>query len=154
MLRCDNATVTEQTWRPTPLQRTGYIGVGLVSGALASGGLVAGVLSPDTLPWSFVVAVLVGAGAIGFWLAATRSAITASDDGVTVRGLLSTTQIPWIDVARCVPGYSGIAIVRRDGSVVNASAVQKSNYSRVAGRRARADEIAEELETRARSVAP
>lgn len=121
---------------------------------MASGGLVAGVLTPETLPWSFVVAVMSGAGAIGFWLAATRSAVTASDDGVTVRGLLSTTQIPWGDVVRCVPGYAGIAIVQRDGSVVNASAVQKSNYSRATGRRTRADEVAEELETRARSAAP
>lgn len=153
-VRCDDGAVSEQTWRPPPLLRAAYFLSGTLLGALATGGIVSGFVAPDSRPWSFVVAAMTSAGAVGFWLAATRPALTASDDGVTVRGALTTTQVGWTDVIRCVPGYSGIAIVRRDGSVITANAVQKSNYAQAAGRRTRADEVAKAIEARARSFAP
>jgi len=65
-----------------------------------------------------------------------------------VRNPLSTTRVASADILDCTPGYSGLAISTRSGTVV-AWAVQKSNLASWLHESTRADDVATFIKSRA-----
>lgn len=78
-----------------------------------------------------------------------RSRVVCASDAVEVVGLVTRRRIGWHEVVGATPGYWGLQIDLRDGSVVIAGAVQKANVSVWLGRRTRSDELAELIASRA-----
>jgi hypothetical protein len=122
--------------------------LGAALGAFAIGFAVHTALDPTGLGYAVLLILIVGPASVAFWLYALRVSITASDNGVTVVSLTGTTRIAWDEIMHCTPGYWGIEITLRDGTVVNASAIQKPNYATWLKRRTRADEVADALNAR------
>ena len=121
-------------------------------GGFAVFAVVSAVVDPTVAGWALLLAVMTGAVAVGFFLYAFRVCLSAADDGLIVRSLSAETRIPWDDIVDCAPGYFGIRITRRDGSSVNASAVQRPNYAVWLKRESRADRVAAEIRRRAKSA--
>jgi hypothetical protein len=92
--------------------------------------------------------LIVGILPVGFWLGALRPFIRAEESGVTVRNPLSTTHVSYADIVGCTPGYSGLAIRTRSGTVV-AWAVQTTNIASWLHKHTRADDVAAFIESRA-----
>jgi Bacterial PH domain len=122
-------------------------------GVLAVVSIASAVLDPSVAGWALLAAALTGAAAVGFFMYTFRVSLTAVDEGLTVRSLASETRIPWADIVDCAPGYYGIRITRRDGSSVNASAVQTPNYAAWFKLESRADEVSAEIRRRTESAA-
>lgn len=146
---------TEQVWTPRPLARAAalvFVAVGVLgalSGVVSAVVLAAQARAGDAAT-GIDVAMLCAPLAVAGWRLGLHPLIATGPEGVTIRNPVATTFVPWSDIQRCTPGYSGITIVRRDGSRVVAWAVQKSNAARWLNRRVRADDVADHLESRSR----
>ena len=123
-----------QTWGVTPAGKIGAIVAGVV--VTGYGYAVAG-------PVFGTVALVVSAA--GIWLAAFRPSLTLTAGELIVRNPWSTTTIPLADVKGFGGAYAGLSIERHSGGSVAAWAVQKSNAAKWAGKRTRADEVADAI---------
>ena len=76
-----------------------------------------------------------------------RLRIVADDHGITVVNYASTRQLRWGEISGIDsrPGYSSIVIHLKDGSMVMAKALQKSNLMRLLGSGARFDQVVSQL---------
>jgi ABC-type sugar transport system permease subunit len=126
--------------------------IGSVLGAFAIGFAIAAVLDPSGVGWALLLILMVVPAAVAFWLYALRVSITASEEGVCINSLSRTTRVSWDEISHCTPGYWGIEISLHDGTIRNASAVQKPNYATWFKLRTRADEVADALNARASGV--
>jgi hypothetical protein len=138
--------VDERIWRVRPLERFvawsalvaivpfGAIGVrnAIVDGRV----LFAGVM--------FVACVL---HMVGCWRVGLRPRVVAGSNGVEVRNAFTTRHVSWEAVLTCMPTRSGLAIVQRDGRLVMARAVQRTNGS------TRAEVVAYQVRRRSMLVA-
>jgi len=134
----------DRTWRTTPLARGGSA---LVAVGLAALGVVSAVLAVlDFTPSGLLLAVLCWAAAAVFVLVPFRAFIRVDAAGVSYRNLFATRTVPWSQLRTCRAGYSGISLLRVDGSAANAFAVQKSNMAAWRHWKTRADEVCEVIE--------
>jgi hypothetical protein len=134
----------EQTWRTTLLARGGSAAVAAGMAALGVFAAVQAVL--DFTGAALLLAVMCFATAAVMVGVPFRAFIRVDEVGVSCRTLVATRTIPWADLRGCRAGYSGIALLGVDGSVVNAFAVQKSNLATWRHWRTRADEVCEIIE--------
>lgn len=79
--------------------------------------------------------------ALACWRA-VNSALTLTQTELVIRNPVLTYQVKLEDIIDVRPGYSGIEVMKSDGSKVSAWAVQKANYSAWAGKETRADVVA------------
>jgi hypothetical protein len=133
-----------QTWRPTQVAR---IGGAVVAAACASLGVFALVASVGDLSGAgLAFGALMIAGAALSLVVPFGAYIRIGHDGVSYRNFISTTTIVWTDLQACKAGYSGIALLRIDGTVSVGFAVQKSNLATWRHWRTRADEVVHSIE--------
>ncbi|MGI8806519.1 MAG: PH domain-containing protein [Acidimicrobiales bacterium] len=129
-------------WRISPPWR--QLAAGSV--VLAVGGfLIAALFDPTWLPGLISVGPLASIVVLNV----LRPSIEASPDSLRIQNPFRTYVVRWDEIRSVVPGYRGLQIELSDGSVVNAFAAQKSNWSSWRHRSTRADEIAAELLRRA-----
>lgn len=136
-------------WRPSKVAFVGIytfamfmvlVGVAILGVAADEGEALQGAL--------FAVVAFGGPAAVAIvWV--QRCRVVCSSDAVEVVGLVTRRRIGWHEVVGANPGYWGLQIHLRDGSVVVAGAVQKANVSVWLKRRTRSDELAELIEARA-----
>jgi hypothetical protein len=79
---------------------------------------------------------------------AFRPHITVTSTGLVVQSPIQRANMKFADILWVRPGYYGLLIRTRDGRVVSAWAVQKSNAARWAKKRTRADDVADAIISR------
>lgn len=136
------------TWRP---KRSSAAALYVVATAcLFLAGMVAAEATAGDGPalgWvSAAALVTVALIAAGY---ARRACIVADADGVEVVNLLRRERCAWHEILWAKPGYSGMVVQLRDGNIVEAMAVQKSNVSAWLRRSTRADAVAAQITERA-----
>ena len=134
----------EQTWRTTRLARVG--GAGVAAGTAALGIFAAVETVLDFTGAALLLAVLCLAAAAAMVAIPFRAFIRVDEAGVSYRTLLATQTIPWAELRGCRAGYGSIALLRVDGSIANAFAVQKSNLAMWRHWNTRADEVCAVIE--------
>lgn len=82
------------------------------------------------------------------WRGALHPVVRADDHELTIRNPLGTHRLAWADIEGATPGYSGVAVHRREGASVTAWAVQKSNLASWRNKRTRADEFCDYVNSR------
>jgi hypothetical protein len=138
--------VDERIWRVRPLERfvawlalvaiVPFGAIGVRSAIVDGRGLFASVIA--------VACVL---HMIGCWRVGLHPRVVAGSDGVEVRNAFTSRHVSWDAVLTCMPTRSGLAIVQRDGRLVMARAVQRTNGS------TRADAVAYQVRRRSMLVA-
>jgi hypothetical protein len=142
----------EQTWRTTRLARGGSAVVAAGLAALGIFGAVETAL--DFTGAGLLLALLFLPTAAVMVVVPFRAFLRVDEVGVSYRTLLATLTIPWADLRGCRPGYDGITLLRGDGSVANAFAVQKSYLATWLHWNTRADEVCAVIERRRTEQAP
>ena len=134
------------TWRPRTIARVG--GAVLVAlGVLLAVALTASPPSAGYLP-AVVIWVVVLVFSVGVWRSAYRAYVACTREGLRVRNAWEEFFVPWAEIASVKPTYWGLWIIKHDGKIVTARAVQKSNAATWLKRRTRADEVAEAIRER------
>jgi hypothetical protein len=143
-------SIRERTYGPTRQFIFG-IRVGLILLALMMGLQEIIAVAQDRVSVLGGVASFIGLYGIAYLLLTRvllRPRIVAGDDGVTVVNFVGKARrAEWreIDAFSVRPGYFGISIHLKDGGILMANAVQKSNLMRWLRRPTRADDVVAEL---------
>jgi hypothetical protein len=98
----------------------------------------------DDLILAIVLASIWLAGSVVVYRAYVLARVEASPAGVRVVNPFATHELSWSEVER-VSSERYLVVHRPDGSYVTAWAVQAANAVRMAGRRSRADDVADRL---------
>jgi hypothetical protein len=136
-------------WRTSrAAQICGWTGVLVLTGFVLL--LLRAALQPNvSVPAALAMVAMVAGASIHVYRLSVHPRIWATVHGLLVRNPYSTIEVPWAEIKKLSPGYSGLCIQRSDGSEVTAWAVQKSNIANAAGHRTRADAVAEDIARRA-----
>ena len=86
--------------------------------------------------------------AFGVWRKAFVPFVALMPHDLIVQNRLSNTSIPYADIKGVSGGYYGLIIRLRQGRVVTAWAVQKSNAARWLNKRTRVDDVADAIMAR------
>lgn len=122
------------------------------SAVLVVGGvLIAALFDPV---WRLGGLIAAGPFVATVFLTVLRPRIEARPDGLRITNPLGTYLLRWDELRDVTPGYRGLQLEMSDGRLINAFAVQGSNWSSWRHRSTRADDIAAELMHRARRIAP
>jgi hypothetical protein len=84
-------------------------------------------------------------GALAVWRFAFFPYVEITETALVVQNPLRRYAIPWQDIASVRGGYNGLEISRRNGSSVDAWAIQGTNVATWFGWQTRADEAAEAI---------
>lgn len=136
-------------WRPSKIA---FAGIYVFAAFMVLVGVsIAGVAADEgeVLPGALFGLLAFGGPAAFAIVWVQRCRIVCATDALEVVGLVTRPRIAWHEVVGSRPGYWGVQIHLRDGSVVVAGAVQKANVSVWMKWRTRADELAELIESRA-----
>ena len=140
------------TWRPRAIARVAGGLVVLLALLLAIGFTVSPPSATGYVP-AVVFWLMVPIVAFGVWRNAFVAHVACMPEGLRVRNASSEVVIPWAEIVSVKPTYWGLWITERDGRIVTARAVQKSNAATWLRRRTRADRIAATIEAYAQSHA-
>ncbi|MEM7275074.1 MAG: hypothetical protein AAF547_18470 [Actinomycetota bacterium] len=155
--RLESLTLTEQTWRPHPSLKAAQIGGAITGGILGLLGVavvIEGLLDRSGGQLAAGTCLLFAGllPAVSFLRAAFRSRVVLSDHTLSVVNAWRSWTIEWTDVENAVPGYHGLAIYRRNGWPVTATAIQKSNWAVWTKTHTESDRLAREINKRAASA--
>jgi hypothetical protein len=127
----------------------GWFFIGVSVSAIL-GVCIAAIVAPHSVPISAVL-VVVGIAMVFAWLyyrATIVPTLICTSHSLTVINPWSRRVISLFEIDKIVPGYSGLRIHLKNDSVINAWAVQKSNWAQWRAKRGRADDVAHVLAVR------
>jgi hypothetical protein len=141
-----------QSWRVESATRTirarFYIALLWFSSITTPVALVAvAIAGPGPHPGSLdrIGAVAFGVAGGALFVRGTRMRLELDDAGITIYGYFLTRKVRWSDIAAVRADYGGLRVVTKDGEIVTAVSLGKSNWSSWLKVRTRADRIVDQL---------
>lgn len=130
-------------WRCSP-KTLRWAGLGVKTlPAIAIALIVAGLAGGVALDFGLVTGLMLLAIALGLYRFSLYPTVEATRNALVVRNPLTTSAIPWEDITKLSPRYSGISVERKRGYPVTIWCAQKANWDAAHGRRSHADEVIE-----------
>lgn len=95
-----------------------------------------------------VFAGLMAPGAYFLWRSCFVPYVALEPDCLFIQNRITAVRVPYRDIKQISGGYYGLRIVRTNGTIVMAWAVQKSNFARWLGEHTRSDDVIDAIMAR------